>query len=461
MVNTREWNEEIYQDVLKNQKRLVFVGGASCSGKSTNADMLVSYLGERGIKALHVEADMYYKGVMWIILEKTLARDEFRRYLGNFKQIYDCLIGVNKKDELKDKFKNDNLSAITKGLSEILDKQDVQSFLYTLLYEHANINFDEPSTNNYKGLAKDLKTLLNGGEAHLSRYSFNTAEAGRAEKPTNGSDYDVFVVEGLYMLRPEILKHFDEDLYTTAFVDGDSATLVERRFDRDIGSANRTTMPHWQTMTLMLTKVMPAYYNYIMPTRGQAKHICQATITKGEIEKRRVSSQVKFPLTESQYKEVLALMDSEPVSCGLQQDIFFNCEHKSEDLEVRVRAVDGKATNLTFKMGEDTSNRRMSNYDLTQIFKGRDLSFNDVLKAMGMSGFTIDYRVDKYRQTFMAEGENGQFKINIDDMLNKGKYIEFDGASSHDIQAFARWFNLSNEIRKSYADHLKEQQAEA
>ena len=104
IVDAEEWCEQIYQDIVQNKKRLVFISGASSSGKGTNAKLLARYLAERGIRGLHIEADMYYKGVARIITEKVIQQPEFKKYASSCADIYNALLSVNKYDRLENKF---------------------------------------------------------------------------------------------------------------------------------------------------------------------------------------------------------------------------------------------------------------------------------------------------------------------------------------------------------------------
>ena len=469
MVDAKDWCEEIYRDLKENKKRLVFTAGASCSGKGTNTKMLVKYLNERGLRAIHIEADMYYKGVARIITEKVIQKEEFKQFAPLCEQIYTAILSVNKYDDLKDKFSKDNVAVISKKLAEIVGKESVEPLIRALYEEHNHINFDEPTTNKFRSLEKDLKALLRGEKRMLSKYSFDFSEC--FDDPSmivDGSSYDVFCVEGLYMLRPEILNCFNPKDVATAFIDCDSPTLLARRYYRDI-VLGRTTMLPEITIVSSLNNVMPAYYTYILPTRNKADHIHHASLTPVEVGQRKVSSQTKYPLTEEQYQRILTSIYLDPttqyetnpsfweVGRGLQQDVFFTDGSRKSPFAVRIRAVDGYVQTMTFKIGKNTADRHIDNYNLKQICDNDHLSLDEISMAMLRSGFRCDARLTKYRESYAMNGWDGMFTINLDQMGNGERFVELDNASYFDARRFAEAFDLKGKFTKSYIDYYKDQ----
>ena len=168
LVDAEDWCSEIYQDIVQNKKRLVFISGASSSGKGTNAKLLVAYLAERGIRGLHVEADMYYKGVARTITEKVIQQPEFRKYASSCASIYNALLSVNKYDKLEEKFKKENIAPIVQKLGAIVGQEDASTIFRALYNQYLNINFDEPTTCRFRDIEKDLKALLQGEKVMLS-----------------------------------------------------------------------------------------------------------------------------------------------------------------------------------------------------------------------------------------------------------------------------------------------------
>lgn len=458
IVDAEEWCEQIYQDIVQNKKRLVFISGASSSGKGTNAKLLARYLAERGIRGLHIEADMYYKGVARIITEKVIQQPEFKKYASSCADIYNALLSVNKYDRLENKFKRDNIAPIVQKLSVIVGKEDAPTLLRALYNQYLNLNFDEPTTNKFRDLEKDIKALLQGEQVMLSSYSFNFSECYEDVKQIkDGKDYDVLIAEGLYMLRPEILYSFNPKDVATAFIDCDTPTMLSRRFYRDIQLARTEMLPE-QTITLALKKVMPAYYTYILPTKPKAQHIHYASLTPKEVELRRVSSQVKYPITDEQYEEVLKCGFFN-TSRGLQKDVFFTDSRGRKPFEIRLRTVDGYVHSLTFKMGQNTANRHIDNYNLRDIFNRDDLDMGEFCQSMLDCGFKFDYTFTKYRQAFAVQGSDGVFTINLDDLGERGKYLEMDNASFFDIKRMEKRFGLRDKFTCSYVDRLKEMQS--
>lgn len=458
IVDAEEWCEQIYQDIIENKKRLVFISGASSSGKGTNAGILVQYLAKYGIRGLHIEADMYYKGVARIVTEKVVQQPEFKKYASKCADIYNALLSVNKYDRLENKFKKENIAPMLQKLSAIVGKEDAPALIRALYDQHLNINFDEPTTNKFGDLEKDLKALLNGEKVMLSKYSFDFSECYEDESQVrDGNDYDVLIVEGLYMLRPEILHGFSPKEVATAFIDCDTPTMLSRRFYRDIQLARTKMLPE-QTITLALKKVIPAYYAYILPTKSKAQHIHYASLTPKEVELRRVSSQVKYSITNEQYNNVLS-SGFFNTSGGLQKDVFFTDAKGRKPFEIRLRSVDGFVNSLTFKMGRNTTNRHIDNYNLRDIFDRDDLDMHEFCQAMIDCGFKYDYTLTKYRQSFAVQGSDNVFTINLDDLGKFGKYLEIDNASFFDLKRMEKKFGLEGKFTSSYVDKLKEIQA--
>jgi uridine kinase len=421
---------------------------------------------------------MYYKGVARIMTEKVIQRAEFKKFAPLCEQIYTTMLSVNKNDDLKDKFKQENVVLISRKLAPIVGAQNVEPIMRALYEEHSHINFDEPSTNKFRSLEKDLKALLRGETRTLSRYSFDFSECFdeqdmikykcQDEMIVDGSQYDVFCVEGLYMLRPEILNCFNPKDVATAFIDCDSPTLLARRYYRDI-QLGRTTMLPEITIISSLNNVMPAYYTYILPTRNKAQHIHYASLTPLEVGQRRVSSQTKYPITEEQYQQILnTIYKKNPVGnetngmCwevarGLQQDVFFTDGGRKCPFNVRIRAVDGFVQTLTFKMGKNTTDRHIDNYNLNKICKNDHLSLDEISMAMLRSGFRCDARLTKYRESFAMQGWDGMYTINLDQMGDGERFVELDNASYFDARRFASSFRLTDAITKSYIDYFKDQ----
>lgn len=451
MSTESRWADSVYRDAVLNKKRLILIAGASGSGKSHSAKQLVNAFNACGYKAFHLEADMYYKGISRIIVEKALkSSPQFKDYVGRSEEIADKVRDIIKYSQFGEKMCKKNYDAIRSQMRALMGEKVGQMFSFAVVDEFKNINFDEPFAINFDLLVKDLKALEQGQDIILPDYSFATGEVEFPKKNiVHGGDYDFIVAEGLYVLRPEVISHFDRNKIVTSFIDCEANTLLARRLNRDIKSS-RTSMTPQEVIVQTLTQTMPSYFKHIEPTIENADKIVRVGMTMDEKKMREKNSQVKY---RAKKENLLAWVISPQVkrlSNGFYVDRFYQGRGRNSVVTLRLREINGEISSLSFKMGDDTRDRRIEEYDLTQILSPEIRTREVLEKAMGESGFENYMTIYKKRHKFLVPGRNGYIKMSLDAIMDLGFIIEFENASVDDEDFWVKLLKLDGMSTKSY-----------
>lgn len=462
----KNWCTQIENEIRTSGKKIVFIAGSSCSGKGTNTKSLAKYLNSAGINAVHIEADLYYKGVGRIAVEKVLEKmPNFQKYQEKKMEIVEAVLSVNKLAELKDKFTTENTLKIARNLGKILEKQDVKEFVRVLKFETDNINFDEPSTNKFYDLSEDLHSLANGETRKLSRYSFDCSECVDFENQVvDGKAVDVFLVEGLYSLRPEHLKYYSKDEYITTFIECNPLTIVSRRYYRDVMETGRTTMEPKQTIPMVLRDVIPSYYKYVLPTRKNAQFVLKNELTRGELDKKLNYSYSRFKINEWQYNEICKAVPKSREQ-GLITDFYFKSEGDENNMSFRLRGVDGIPASLTIiykneteckvdKYGDKVEWVTKDDYDLYNLMSDENLSMKEFCDKILACGFTPEALVSKYREMFKTRGCYGAFNMIVDEMKDGSKIFEV-GTSGAEKDIILKLLKISKDQKVMESEEVE------
>ena len=448
-MNRQIWCNEVYKAIKNKDKKIVLVAGASSSGKSYSAEVLCNYHKQKAIKATVYSADNYYKGISKTIVEKTLQNFvEFDLYK---KQIISAVREVIEFSPFTEKFCDKNYKTLQEKLEKLLGDKAI-SFCQALKVEFQNINFDEPFAIDFESLTKDLNLITNGKKIIKPDYKFSTGEVSFYKKNIiDCSDYDVFIVEGLYTLRDEVLEKIDNTKVVKTCVDCDLKTLLSRKLNRDIKSGRSTLSPE-QTIMSYMTQVMPSYYNYIYPTLSRADFVLSTSITKEELNQKQNSKQIKFYIDEKSLK-ILENLNLEELYNKQQIDYFFDAKtNKSSNIVVRVREVDNLVSKLTFKsnsVSENILNRQIEEYNLeTQLSTQNRQTKNFVSKFL-TSGFVLNMVVDKNRKILKYK----DITIKLDDVKNLAMFLEFDDLNATALE-LAKILKLSKVCKNSYYETL-------
>jgi len=452
MTNEKQWCQDICNDLVQNNKRLVFVAGASSSGKSHNAKVLKKFLEEKGLRVLCFSTDNYYKGLSWVISERTLDLEEFKKYKQHLKTITKIVKDITEEYPFKDKFAPNNFYEVMNKLSSIIAQEDLYKFVSHLKYEQENMNFDDPFDIDFNWIVETIKLLMDKKVGTLSEYSFKTSEIWEDKiQKVDGADYDVIVVEGLYILRPEILNFFNTNDYVASNIISDEKTRLIRRLNRDI-FGNRCALTPEETINIVLKNVMPAYFTEIEPTFRHSNYQLTNDLTEHEKGEKEMSSQIKYKVPKDSRDRVKSFLTSDKVeflSGEVIKDIYFKDSKKDNDISLRLRLCNGKLHLLSFKMGKDIQNRRVEHYPLHRYLSNVNDVYNFV-KKLEASGFKIDSIIEKVREVYNTNQFNGVKEFRVDFINNLGIFFEFSGAKEAEIQNFAEALGLKRLANESY-----------
>jgi len=128
--------------------------------------------------------------------------------------------------------------------------------------EKKNINFDHPSSIEFKLLNKQLDELLQGKEIEMPLYSYVTC--ARSKETISLIPKKVLIVEGILILtNPSLRKRLDVKVY----VDADADDRLMRIVHRDIKERGRSyidVLSHYEKW------VKPMHLTFIEPTKRYA-----------------------------------------------------------------------------------------------------------------------------------------------------------------------------------------------
>lgn len=451
-----EINNRINQD---KQKKIILVTGASSSGKGYFVDSLKKDLESKGKKIATISADMYYKGLARIIVEKAFLK-------------YPELVGIKEKEEkIKDivrniiieasfpqKFCDENISKLQDNFKNIIPQDTILLLIEKLKYEKDNINFDEPFAIDFESLKADINTLINNKDKKIiiPHYSFRTAELEYLkENSIKGSDYDNIIVEGLYTLRKELLEGLNEENLLKMALNCDLKSILIRRFNRDI-KTDRCTFTPEQTIMAFITNVMPAFYNYILPTFSCADIMYNISLTKDEIKKRQVEFQVKYK-TRKEIFTLLKINNANLLKVENHKDYFLEdtTKESQNNIIVRIREKEGQASKLTIKIEGDKLGKAIEEYDLDKYLSVDNKNIKSFIDKVQNSGYEITEVIEKERFIYDVNG----VVIKVDNVKGLGYFVEIDKvflSNINQLKDLKNKFLLDNNTYNSYYEMFKD-----
>jgi len=170
----QEWcyaNLDLIEESLeKNKKAVVFVSGASASGKSYSCDILKEFLDKKNIPSLVLSIDNYNRGISGIIVNKV-NKNLFNNSLKNVELITKTVKNTIINTSFENKFCDVNLMKIKVSCKNLIPNSQMNAFLNGLNNEFSKINFDEPSVYNLKQTAKDVNNLLSNNKITEIRHT--------------------------------------------------------------------------------------------------------------------------------------------------------------------------------------------------------------------------------------------------------------------------------------------------
>ncbi len=443
----KKWMEAIEKEVQKG-KNLILIAGASSSGKSFNSERLTGYLSKNN-GVLLVSADNFYKGVAKIAVEKTIQKEPFIKYKNFTNEISIILKQITLSFPLQEKLKGEQIDNFKKLISPYIPVVDQDKFIDEILYQFANMNFDEPFAIDFDLLASKIKSILNKEITTLPQYSFHSSEIDKSIE-INSKDYDLLIVEGLYALRDELLSKLQDIDYVTAAIDCDPNTLLSRRLNRDILQQRSKLTPELILISF-LDVIMPAYAKFILPTLNNAKYILNTSLTEKEVNAKNSQKQVKFSSTNAVHNNLNSL-GAKKIDVCKQKDYYL--ENKNNEapfnLSISLREIDNLITKLTFKFQDSNFSRKIESYDLTSFSKENRQS-DKMMSYFKNGGFLASDIVEKTRTTYLLDGKI----LRIDEVENLGTFIELENDNINLYKKFSQQLNMNKPIKKSYRELTK------
>ena len=444
------WCEQIERQIKQKGKKIVLVAGASSSGKSYSSKVLCDYLCKNGIRAKVYSADNYYKGVSRIITEKALQKNNaYKNLLDESEQIASVVRSITGELPSQEKFTLQNQQKLCDDLCKKYGQIGV-ALAKEIAFEYEHINFDEPSAISFKNLAKDLEVVLKcSGKIISPAYSFITGESKLYEKNSiDVADYDVFIVEGLYVLRDELEKLLDANKVVKTYIDCDSKTLLSRKLNSDIVH-KRSAFTEEQVIMSFLLQVMPSYYSYIYPTKSKAEIVLNSTLTKGELDDKNISKQIKF-FAPQNIQQSLENLGCKKLQASKQIDYFFeNKNQNCETFSIFLREENGLATKLAFKSNVQESNilkRNIEEYDLENQMSLQNRNSKKLLSDFLTSGLELGAVVEKTRSVYKYK----DITFKLDEVENLGVFVEFDDIKNPNTVELAKKLGLKKVCQNSY-----------
>ena len=466
MDNFESWSNNIYKALKKDKhKKIVLVAGASSSGKTFNAARLAKQLGCHGMKAVTISCDAYYKGLTDIIVEKAFAKNTFaEQTVILIPQICDIVKKHTKDLDRPVKFSPDNFKKMRDSFASIMPQAEAQKLIKALHKEYWTINFDSASTIDYLRLATDIKTFINEPEkdVYFPDYSFKKCESTfNPENRIKGADYDCIIIEGLFVLRKELLSQLNSKNILKTGVTCDLTTLFTRRINRDLMNANsRTITTPEQEIMGFITYIMPSYFYEIYPTLQEASFILNTEI-KEPVDDREVAFwQRKYRTTDAVFNTIKDLKMKE-ISSVYQEDFFLENITKptTNNINVCLRKQNNELVKLSIKAENDVPYSIIQNieeFDLATMLQGKARNINLLMKMFGNRGFETTVILHKVRKVF--EYQNCRFKVDI--IENFGIFIEFYPMPMKILKQLKKLLNLQEGQNYSYfllfKDKLKE-----
>lgn len=137
-------------------------------------------------------------------------------------------------------------------------------------------SFDHPGAIDFDLLVEHIKELKAGRSIEMPGYDFSVS--GRKMETTHVEPQDVIIVEGILVLHCEELRQL---MNVAIFVDTDIDTCRDRRLSRDVKERGRT---HEHALAQWNTDVLPAYKEFVEPSRDHATIVVENSIESQSLE---------------------------------------------------------------------------------------------------------------------------------------------------------------------------------
>lgn len=425
-------NLDLVEETLeKHSKAVIVIAGASSSGKSYSAKVLQQGIDYSGRKSLIISLDNYNIGISGIIPNKV-NENYFDGKLPNMPLIISRIKDIIYHVDFDKKYSPEVLKEIKPAIADLLSKDDLEAFMSYLPREWSKLNFDEPTVYDMKEAAEDIKKLLKGEEIVSKQYSKVVSERLPDSPVIKGSDYDVFIVEGIYALTHYFLDGLKKVDTIKNFIDGNPKSLYLRRIIRD----EKTTSADTAFTTRNYFKyIIPSYIDDIYPTCKNADILFNNDMTYSELRSGELFDARLELKTRSKAVFNYLLKNSLTTDVAYQRDEYFTISGENEDnvniLRLREISYDEGKTfvpyNLvhkgTKKVRKDGRvirpiNIIISKDEFPRIWATHAECIDDFYRA----GFAVGEVVHKIRYNITYRNQ----KIKLSQVEGKGYLIDFD-----------------------------------
>lgn len=428
-------NLDLISEVLeKHQKCCVLIGGASSSGKSFCAKNLCSLLEASGKKATIISTDSYNKGVSAIITDKV-EKKAFQGKMPYKKEILSIVTPIVTKTEFEKKFSAGCCTRIAKAAKNKIPEDVMDKYLRAAQTEIKILNFDEPDVYDLEKVGADLKALLASEKIKRRKYSKVISEPVDSGEYIDGKDYDVFIVEGLYVLSSHLLKLLNRSMVVTDFVEGSPKSLFLRRIIRD---AKYTSSPTYFTIQMYFSNIVKSYNETIYPSSKNADIIFKNDMSFGELREGNLyRTKEKVMVTNPAFIQML-LSESKVISSTYQKDLYLIGADEPSDfnnlLRMREISKDGGKTYVPSSLVHKGSPKtRKDGLEIRPInvllregeFQKAFVSEKDFLKKIKAAGFQVDRVVTKLKSRIKYKGYN----LTISGFKKEGIWLEFSDSN--------------------------------
>lgn len=136
-------------------------------------------------------------------------------------------------------------------------------------HDGGSVNFDHPSSLDFKCLNQKLKTLKNNESVRIPKYDF--ASHSRLSETELITPKKVIIVDGTLILSsPELYNSFD----LTIFIETSEEIRFKRRLVRDVTERGRTAEG---VKAQFETQVKPMHDKFVEPSKRNAHYISSGT----------------------------------------------------------------------------------------------------------------------------------------------------------------------------------------
>jgi len=434
-------NFDLIQEVIaKKNKCIVLIGGASSSGKSFCASALTKILKNEGYRVLTLSSDAYNKGISGIITDKVNL-NFFDGKLDS-KKIANAISDELAKTPFDEKFNDKCCEKLTPYLKKVLNNDELDKFIESAKVEIKKLNFDEPSVYDLSSVSDDLKKFLANGKIKKKEYSKITSEQVKTSITYDCSNYDILILEGIYVLSDNLYNSIDKSYVITNFIQGSPKSLFLRRVIRD---NKHTSAPSYFTINMYFNNIVPSYQSTILPSAKNADVTFSNEMTFAELRDGNLYiTKEKKLITNPLFLEKF-LSEAEIVDIKYQKDYYFNSQNGPHDdnNQLRLREISedyGKTYTPTSLIHKGAPKARKDGIEIRPInillkegefFKAFN-STEDFLNKLTFAGFTIDKIVQKVKRYLNYKGK----KFTLSSFSDGQMWIEFsDSTISNKLKA--------------------------